>query len=125
MNEHAHEWILCVGNKMEEAWFRCGITDCEERLEVNEALSRLNEHPALKGAIAALVERAERVQEGEDWDLAEFILRYRVLLTAEEQEESEWVHPMTPGEVIESEERNEHQNNVRSESVGDDGQDAT
>ena len=30
---------------------------------------------ALSDALDALVERAERVQEGEPWDLAEFILR--------------------------------------------------
>jgi len=39
---------------------------------------------ALEGGISALVERAERVQEGEDWDLVEFILRKRdALLTKE------------------------------------------
>ena len=45
-----HEWILCVGNEMEEAWFRCGVLDCKERLEVDEALSRLNEYETLKAA---------------------------------------------------------------------------
>ena len=30
---------------------------------------------AMSQALDALVERAERVQEGEEWDLAEFILR--------------------------------------------------
>ena len=34
-----------------------------------------DENATLKRDMTSLVERAERVQEGEDWDLAEFILR--------------------------------------------------
>ena len=35
----------------------------------------VNETTRLRERMASLRERAERVQEGEDWDLAEFILR--------------------------------------------------
>ena len=38
---------------------------------------------ALESGISALAERAERVQEGEEWDLPEFILRKRDALLKE------------------------------------------
>ena len=56
LTEHVHEceWILCVSNEMEEAWFRCGVERCQKRLEVDEALGRLNEYETLKKATEAL-----------------------------------------------------------------------
>ena len=55
-----------------------------EEMPKEEAHRILNEHASLTERVRgfeqtmdALVERAERVQEGEDWDMAEFILRKR------------------------------------------------
>ena len=53
-------------------------------LRGSPSMNLLDEHTSLTERVRgfeqtmdALVERAERVQEGEDWDMAEFILRKR------------------------------------------------
>ena len=66
-----------------------GFDDSRRSFEEHQANGRLiveavNAHTSLTERVRgfeqtmdALVERAERVQEGEDWDMAEFILRKR------------------------------------------------
>jgi prefoldin subunit 5 len=56
---------IAIESELEEWRWKCGprITELEARLSEMEA------------ALESLKERAERVVEGEDWDLAEYILR--------------------------------------------------
>ena len=51
---------------------------------LDEHVSLTEKVGAMEQTMDALVERAERVQEGEDWDMAEFVLRKRDALLESE-----------------------------------------